>query len=51
MHAMLWTASTILAGLIALVIVVAARRTRPQDLGSLSGSWIAEQRATNDRGY
>ena len=49
MGALLWTAAGVLGGLTALVGFLAARRDRPPDLGSVSGSWIAEHRATQER--
>ena len=39
----------VLAGLVALACFLAASRDPSADLGSVSGSWIAERRATNDR--
>ena len=48
MGAALWTAVGVLVGVIALAGVLAARRDRSPDLGSVSGSWIAEHRATKD---
>ena len=48
MGVMLWAAVGVLVGVIALVGVLAGRRDRPADLGSVSGGWIAEHRATKD---
>ncbi len=42
MRPIVWTAAGVLAGLAAVFGILAMIRRRPTDMGSVSGSWIAE---------
>ncbi len=51
MRPIVWTAVSVFAGLLAVFGILALIRRHPTDLGSVSGSWIAERHRAAAESY